>query len=215
MKCPEHIINLMHDYLDGDIGPGDEKQLKEHLQQCPACAAHFHELTKTVAFIQYASHVPSPSDFTMRVMEKLPREKKRIRVQRWMQRHPFLTAASLFILLTTGSLFTAWNGEEQFSVSTRENVIIRGHTVIVPKGETVKGDIVVAGTNSLVSNSRNCSGVKSRCSSPFFVIDTEPVSSDTTTVTLSVTSLIPNAARWRVPNSFEINGLSESGCGSE
>ncbi|KYD04144.1 hypothetical protein B4119_0187 [Parageobacillus caldoxylosilyticus] len=133
----------MHDYLDGDIGPGDEKQLKEHLQQCPACAAHFHELTKTVAFIQYASHVPSPSDFTMRVMEKLPREKKRIRVQRWMQRHPFLTAASLFILLTTGSLFTAWNGEEQFSVSTRENVIIRGHTVIVPKGETVKGDIVV------------------------------------------------------------------------
>jgi anti-sigma factor RsiW len=79
----------------------------------------------------------------MRVMEKLPREKKRIRVQRWMQRHPFLTAASLFILLTTGSLFTAWNGEEQFSVSTRENVIIRGHTVIVPKGETVKGDIVV------------------------------------------------------------------------
>ncbi|WP_017435930.1 anti-sigma-W factor RsiW [Saccharococcus caldoxylosilyticus] len=143
MKCPEHIINLMHDYLDGDIGPGDEKQLKEHLQQCRACAAHFHELTKTVAFIQYASHVPSPSDFTMRVMEKLPREKKRIRVQRWMQRHPFLTAASLFILLTTGSLFTAWNGEEQFSVSTRENVIIRGHTVIVPKGETVKGDIVV------------------------------------------------------------------------
>jgi anti-sigma factor RsiW len=143
MKCPEHITNLMHDYLDGDIGPGDEKQLKEHLQQCPACAAHFHELTKTVAFIQYASHVPSPSDFTMRVMEKLPREKKRIRVQRWMQRHPFLTAASLFILLTTGSLFTAWNGEEQFSVSTRENVIIRGHTVIVPKGETVKGDIVV------------------------------------------------------------------------
>jgi anti-sigma factor RsiW len=143
MKCPEHIVKLMHDYLDGDIGPDDEKRLKEHLQQCPACAAHFHELTKTAAFIQYASHVPSPSDFTMRVMANLPREKKRIRVQRWMQRHPFLTAASLFILLTTGSLFTAWNGEGQFSVSTHENVIIRDHTVIVPKGETVKGDIVV------------------------------------------------------------------------
>jgi anti-sigma factor RsiW len=143
MKCPEHIVKLMHDYLDGDIGPHDEKRLKEHLQQCSACASHFHGLTKTVAFIQHASHVSSPPDFTTRVMENLPREKKRIRVQRWMKRHPFLTAASLFILLTTGSLFTAWNGEKQFSVSTHENVIIRGHTVIVPKGQTVKGDIVV------------------------------------------------------------------------
>jgi anti-sigma factor RsiW len=143
MKCPEHIVKLMHDYLDGDISSHDEKRLKEHLQQCPSCAAHFQGLTKTVAFIQYASRVSSSPDFTTRVMANLPKEKKRIRVQRWMQRHPFLTAASLFLLFTTGSLFTAWNGEEQFSVSTHENVIIRGHTVIVPKGETVKGDIVV------------------------------------------------------------------------
>jgi anti-sigma factor RsiW len=143
MKCPEHIVKLMHDYLDGNTGPHDEKRLKEHLRQCPACAAHFHELTKTAAFIQYASHVPAPPDFTAQVMANLPKEKKIVRVQRWLQSHPFLTAVSLFILLTMGSLFTAWNGEDQFSVSTHENVIIRGHTVIVPKGETVKGDIVV------------------------------------------------------------------------
>ncbi|MFC4181928.1 anti-sigma-W factor RsiW [Saccharococcus thermophilus] len=143
MKCPEHIVKLMHDYLDGNTGPHEEKRLKEHLRQCSACAVHFHELTKTVAFIQYASHVPSPPDFTARVMANLPKEKKIVRVQRWLQSHPFLTAVSLFILLTMGSLFTAWNGEEQFSVSTHENVIIRGHTVIVPKGKTVKGDIVV------------------------------------------------------------------------
>jgi anti-sigma factor RsiW len=143
MKCPEHIVKLMHDYLDGNTGPHEEKRLKEHLRQCSACAVHFHELTKTVAFIQYASHLPSPPDLTARVMANLPKEKKIVRVQRWLQSHPFLTAVSLFILLTMGSLFTAWNGEEQFSVSTHENVIIRGHTVIVPKGETVKGDIVV------------------------------------------------------------------------
>jgi anti-sigma factor RsiW len=143
MKCPEHIVKLMHDYLDGNTGPHEEKRLKEHLRQCSACAVHFHELTKTVAFIQYASHLPSLPDLTARVMANLPKEKKIVRVQRWLQSHPFLTAVSLFILLTMGSLFTAWNGEEQFSVSTHENVIIRGHTVIVPKGETVKGDIVV------------------------------------------------------------------------
>ena len=69
----------------------------------------------------------------------------------------------------------------------------------------------VAGASSPVNSSRNSSIVKSRCSSPFFVNDTAPVSSDTTTVTLSVTSLMPSAARWRVPSSFEINGLSDNG----
>ena len=41
--------------------------------------------------------------------------------------------------------------------------------------------------------------------------ETLPVSSDTTTVMLSVTSLIPTAARWRVPRSLLISMLSESG----
>jgi anti-sigma factor RsiW len=143
MKCPHNIVNLMHDYLDGDIGPHDEKILREHLQQCSACADHFNGLKKTVAFIQHASHLTPPSDFTVRVMAQLPKERKMIRVRRWMQTHPLITAASLFMMLTIGSLFTTWNAQEQFSVSTHENVIIRGHTVIVPKGEVVQGDIVV------------------------------------------------------------------------
>jgi anti-sigma factor RsiW len=143
MKCPNNIIKWMHDYLDDDITPDEERELREHLQRCPACSRHFNSLQKTVAFIQHASHLTPPSNFTAEVMARLPKEKKMVRLGRWFKNHPFVTAASLFVAFMVGSLFTTWNGEQQFSVSTRENVIIHDHTVIVPKGKVVKGDIVV------------------------------------------------------------------------
>jgi len=143
MKCPDHVIQWMHDYLDGDIAPNDERALREHLQHCHECSHHFNSLKKTVAFIQHASHLVPSADFTAKVMAKLPKEKRRIRVGRWLKSHPFIAAASLFVALMVGSLYTTWNQEQQFSVSTRENVIIQGHTVVVPKGKTVDGDIVV------------------------------------------------------------------------
>ncbi|MBA2876272.1 anti-sigma-W factor RsiW [Thermaerobacillus caldiproteolyticus] len=143
MECPNHIIKLMHDYLDDDITPDDERELREHLQQCSACAHHFNSLKRTIAFIQHASHITPSSNFTANVMARLPKEKKMVRLGRWLKNHPFVTAASLFLALMVGSLFTTWNGEQQFSVSTRENVIIQDRTVIVPKGKVVEGDIVV------------------------------------------------------------------------
>ena len=130
MECPKEIVLLMHSYFDGDLQPEGEQQLKEHLRSCAACAAHFHELKKTVAFLQYAAHVAAPPSFAAKVMEAMPKERKTARLRRFLHRHPLLTAASLFLALTFGSL-------------AYEHVIIRDHTVIVPKGETVKGDIVV------------------------------------------------------------------------
>src|SRR5699024_11363114 len=48
-------------------------------------------------------------------------------------------------------------------------------------------------------------------SSPFFVHEIAPVSSETTIVRASVTSLIPIAARCLVPNSLEMKRLSDNG----
>jgi anti-sigma factor RsiW len=137
MECPKEIVSLMHSYLDGDLQPDEELRLKEHLRSCAACAAHFHELKKTVAFLQYASHVTAPSSFTATVMGAMPKERKTVRLRRWLHGHPLL------LLLTVGSVASSWGGKGSFSVSADEPVIIRDHTVIVPKGETVKGDIVV------------------------------------------------------------------------
>jgi len=143
MNCPSNIIELMHEYLDEDISPENEKYLREHLNECAKCNHYFSDLKKTVAFIQHTSHLTPSDDFTAKVMARLPKEKKVIRLGRWFRNHPFITAASLFLTLTVGSLLASWNEEQQFSVSKRENLVIVGNTVIVPEGEVVKGDIVV------------------------------------------------------------------------
>ncbi|AJD89518.1 anti-sigma W factor [Jeotgalibacillus malaysiensis] len=141
--CPEHIVLLMHDYLDEEISHENEKELKAHLQSCEACKTHFHELKKTVALVQSTSHIQAPSNFTQNVMAKLPKEKKRAGVERWFHRHPLMAAAAVFFLLMGGSLFTNWNGSEELSFTQSEQVVVEGNTVVVPEGETIQGDLTV------------------------------------------------------------------------
>ncbi len=141
--CPEHIIELMHDYLDEDIDQKNERILREHLQSCSECESLFNELKKTIAFVKSVSRMQAPADFTAKVIAALPKEKKRMLLQRWLQNHPMLTAAAVFTVLMTGSLFSVWNQDREFSVSKQKNLVVKNHTVIVPKGEVVKGDVLV------------------------------------------------------------------------
>lgn len=133
----------MHEYLDEEIPTPHEKELKEHLIKCPDCQKHFHELEKSVALVKSIAHIAAPDDFTMKVMSKLPKEKKKVSVQRWFRHHPLLTAASLFLVLMMGSVLSTWNKEQDISVSKQPNLVIQNDTVIVPEGEVVKGDVVV------------------------------------------------------------------------
>lgn len=143
MSCPEKYIAYMHDFLDEDIAEENEQELREHLRTCPACEQHFKELKKAIAFVQSTAHIKAPDHFTSGIMANLPKENKKIEVSRWLKNHPLLSAASLFILLMTGSLFTSWNQDEQFSFSKQPNLVVENNTVIVPEGEVVTGDIVV------------------------------------------------------------------------
>ncbi|EKN70413.1 hypothetical protein BABA_05166 [Neobacillus bataviensis LMG 21833] len=141
--CPEQIIELMHEYLDEEIEPEEEQILREHLQSCKECEMIFNELKKTVAFVKSLSHMQAPPDFTAHVLARLPKEKKKVSMQRWLRNHPMLAAASVFLILMMGSLFSTWSQDREFSVSKQKNLIVKNNTVIVPKGETVKGDVVV------------------------------------------------------------------------
>jgi anti-sigma factor RsiW len=141
--CPEHIIELMHEYLDDELEPKQEQILRDHLQSCKECETLFNELKKTVAFVQGISHIQAPADFTANVLARLPKEKKKVSMQRWFKNHPILTAASVFVVLMIGSLFSTWSQDQEFSVSKQKNLVVKNNTVIVPKGETVKGDVVV------------------------------------------------------------------------
>ena len=143
MKCPDHVIEYMHEFLDDEISTEHEQMLREHLHSCSDCQDYFRELNKVLALVQSTSHIQAPDDFTAKVMGRLPKETKKTEIQRWFRGHPFLTAASLFLALMTGSIFTTWNQEHQFSVSKQPNLQVANDTVIVPEGEVVKGDVVV------------------------------------------------------------------------
>jgi len=141
--CPDHIVHYMHEYLDGEISREHELELKAHLTDCTSCQQHMHELSKVVAFVQSASHISAPDHFVENVTARLPKERSRAGVKRWFHSHPLLTAAALFMILMSASLFTSFNEDQQFSFTKQPNIVVDGHTVIVPEGETVKGNIVV------------------------------------------------------------------------
>ncbi|WP_059171540.1 anti-sigma factor [Bacillus sp. FJAT-27445] len=143
MNCPEEIIVYMHEFLDDDLDPEHEQKLKAHLGTCKACQSMFHEMKKTVALIRSTANVHAPENFTQSVMAKLPKEKKKVGVQRWMKHHPIVTAAAVFLFLMAGSLFSAWDSDREFSTTNAGQVVVEDHTVIVPAGKVIKGDLVV------------------------------------------------------------------------
>lgn len=143
MKCNDEIVNLMHEYLDDEIDPQNEMILREHLKDCKDCETLFNEYKKTIAVVKGTSRMHAPSDFTAKVMASLPKEKKKVGMQRWLRNHPLIAAASLFLVLMMGSVFSTWNQEREFSVSKQENLVVQNDTVIVPEGEVVKGDVIV------------------------------------------------------------------------
>lgn len=145
--CPDRIVDYMHAYLDGDISLDEERELKSHLEQCGECRSVMSGLSEAVAFMKSASPVQAPEGFADRVMERLPKEKKQAGINRWLRSHPFLTAAAMFLLLMSASLFSGFGNDQQFSVTKQPNLVIEGETVIVPAGEEVKGDLVVKNGN--------------------------------------------------------------------
>ena len=141
--CPEHIVHYMHAYLDGDISRDEERELKQHLDSCQQCKEIMNGLTESIAFIGSAAQVQAPTNFVDGVMARLPKEKSQVGFQRLLRRHPFFAAAAMFFILMSASLFSSYGNDQQFSVTKQPNLIVEGQTVLVPEGETVKGDIVV------------------------------------------------------------------------
>ncbi|MDQ0216686.1 anti-sigma factor RsiW [Oikeobacillus pervagus] len=146
-SCPKEIIDYMHDDLDGEINEAHHHALIEHLETCEDCKQHYYELKKTATLVRSISHIQAPKDFTDNVLARLPKEKKKIGFQRWFQQHPFLTAASLFLILMMGSFFTTWKQDQQLAFTHNPNLVVDGNTVVVPEGEVVKGDLEVRNGN--------------------------------------------------------------------
>lgn len=147
MECREKRY-LIHEYLDGDLDELGNRQLMEHLRTCLDCRAHLRELQKTIALVQSASHIHASADFTSRVLSRLPAPKQMSRLNLWLRSHPFLSAAAVFLLLMAGSITASWfDSDKMLQVSSRsiDKLLIdqTRNLVVVPKGVTVEGDLIV------------------------------------------------------------------------
>ncbi|TLS34923.1 anti-sigma factor family protein [Pseudalkalibacillus caeni] len=148
MKCEKEAVLLMHKVLDQEATATEKLQLNYHLKSCADCRDYFEELREAESFLQSAPEVRAPNGFTSKVMAQLPAEKKTVRFKRWMKMHPLLTAAVLFFILMTGSLYASWTSENELS-SLSGNLTFdkERNTVIVPEGEVVRGDLIVKNRN--------------------------------------------------------------------
>lgn len=150
MNCNKDAVTLMHKHLDKDLSNEEQSQLGRHLENCPDCQKHFHELKRTVTLIQSTPKMDAPPGFTQKVMENLPTEKRRFKYVRWFKVHPIFTAAAIFFILMFGGILSSWHQDNKLVVSKQENLEIKGDTVIVPKGITVDGDLVVKNGNLII-----------------------------------------------------------------
>jgi anti-sigma factor RsiW len=146
MQCEASTYDeLMNKVLDHEATPEEERLFYAHLEECDSCKQEYEILVDTLKELQLQTDIIAPEGFTKAVMAKLPKEKQQFRWKRWMQHHPALTAAAIFVIFMAASVFTTFNQEDLAVVKGQGNLEIKkaDRMVIVPKGETIKGDLVV------------------------------------------------------------------------
>ncbi|MFE1246119.1 zf-HC2 domain-containing protein [Fictibacillus sp. NPDC058756] len=147
MQCEASVFDkLMNKVLDGEATKEEERVFHAHLEECESCKEEYELLLDTLKELQLQNHIlKAPEGFTQAVMAKLPKEKQQMKWKRWMQRHPALTAAAIFMFFMAASVFTSYNQQDLAVVKGEGNLQIKKaeRVVVVPAGETIKGDLVV------------------------------------------------------------------------
>jgi anti-sigma factor RsiW len=144
MNC-EEALPWMHEYLDGDLTGTPLTELKKHLLSCMDCSQRFRQMQNTEAMVRSLPHLAATSDLTDRIMASLPKQPKRNTWLQWIQRHPAIAVASMFLFVMLSSSLSLWNQDTEMVVkgASLEQVVIKGDTVYVPAGHTVDGNLMV------------------------------------------------------------------------
>lgn len=155
MKCDKTIIALMHKQLDEEITADEYQKLHKHVKECLDCKEHFYELIEIETLLKNTPKEMPSDDFVNQVMLQLPKEKRRMNIQRWFSSHPFLVACAIFFVFMFGGAYQAWtkeSGEFQVSgaaVKEMDEVIVNHEKqeVVIVEGAVVTKDLVVQNGN--------------------------------------------------------------------
>ncbi|MGN7454217.1 zf-HC2 domain-containing protein [Paenibacillus pasadenensis] len=152
MNCNVAIV-WMHDYIDGELPREDCLTLKQHLLSCPACRARFEQLEKTEALLTSVMAEPkgqamtpaASAALTDKILKQIPPPARHRDWTGWIRRHPAVTAAAVFVVVMLASLAPTVNNGSELIVrgDDLKQVVIDGHTVIVPEGVKIYGNLTV------------------------------------------------------------------------
>lgn len=70
MEC-EKYRELMSLYIDGELNESEEKELLEHIKNCPLCEKELNELKAISSMLKATEEAPLPDNFHKEVMEKI------------------------------------------------------------------------------------------------------------------------------------------------
>lgn len=154
MDCKQ-AASMMHDYLDNDLPEDQALALRSHLETCTSCTLMLREFEQTdmLLMAKMKGALPSTSDDVLeRIMSELPRQRRKQPWITWIQKHPAMTAAAMFLLVMLFSALSVWRSDNQLIVKGEDldKVQIQGHTVIVPQGTEVAGNLTVENGNTQV-----------------------------------------------------------------
>ena len=127
MNC-KVAIEVIHQYLDGELENNQYKQLQDHLQQCESCSKRYEQLERTDALSHFALQSTakiqrSEADVNQlrnSILAQLPKKqpaRSKARFVRWLYRYPGLTAAAVFLIVMIISLSASWEQDAQLVIS--------------------------------------------------------------------------------------------------
>ncbi|GGE55685.1 anti-sigma-W factor RsiW [Pullulanibacillus camelliae] len=145
MACSKEMSELIQRALDQEANEGERHALMEHLDVCSDCCSHYNELKETIDLLTHLDQAPAPDYFTQKVIARLPDQKQDSKVLKWFKKHPIIIAAACFLIMMVGYIMSLWNDNSFKAEVHGEGKLVYSdnNTVTVPKGETIKGDLVI------------------------------------------------------------------------
>ncbi len=145
MACSQVKHYLIHRVLDEEATEQEFHELEYHVAECLSCKNDYQAF-KLIDTTLSQHELPEVSDdFTDRVMARLPKKKEPAFLI-WFRAHPLLVSAACFVILMLGYVFSLGQEHAFHAEIVKGNGTLKyagSHTVIVPKNETIKGDLVV------------------------------------------------------------------------
>lgn len=84
MEC-QKVRDRFSSYLEKELTPSEEKEIRDHLQSCPKCRKEFEKFEKTMQWLHSVKEVEVPDAFASELYQKMEDRKKRTSAERSMR----------------------------------------------------------------------------------------------------------------------------------